>query len=158
MPQPNINLYAIRKLPIETKLYPQTQHTYCKKINGFSLVELMAVVVILGILISIAIPAYSSYVRHSREMRATTQLQTIAMKLEQHYNRTMNYQTNLEELNLSLQDDWFRYRIESDHQKSYTIIASPLNNRLSLQEFRLNHYGLHQRRLSNTRNWINGWS
>ncbi len=42
--------------------------------GGFTLVELMIVVVILGILAAIAIPAFSRYVRKSKTAEATTNL------------------------------------------------------------------------------------
>ncbi len=150
--------YTVKSFQLKATFSTPTCQEIQKPSKGFSLVELMAVVVILGILISAAIPAYSNYVRNSREMRATTQLQTIAMKLEKHYNRTMSYQASLGDLNLPAQDNWFQYRIVSDHQKQYIIVASPLNPQVSPQEFSLNHYGLHQRRILGTREWVNGWS
>ena len=158
MSLPTSNQQIFKKLLFRKISCLRSNYTYRKNNKGFTLVELMSVVVAIGILVSAAIPAYSNYIGHSREMHATTQIQTIAMKLEQYYNRTMNYQTNLEELNMPLQDNWFRYRIESNHRKRYTILASPLNDQASLQEFSLNHSGLPQRRTPGTEEWINGWS
>jgi|JI6StandDraft_1071083.scaffolds.fasta_scaffold253023_2 prepilin-type N-terminal cleavage/methylation domain-containing protein len=45
--------------------------------GGFTLVELMIVVVILGVLSAVALPAFSRYVRRSRTVEAVTNIQRI---------------------------------------------------------------------------------
>lgn len=45
--------------------------------RGFTLVELMVVVLILGLLAAIALPAYSRYTRRARAAEATTNVQRI---------------------------------------------------------------------------------
>lgn len=63
----------------------------CTKHSGFSLIELMIVVVIVGILASIALPAYSDYVRRARAADAVAQLSSYASRLEQFYLDNRNY-------------------------------------------------------------------
>jgi len=46
--------------------------------NGFTLVEIMIVVVIIGLLCAIAIPAMAKVIRQSREKAVTNNLRTIA--------------------------------------------------------------------------------
>ncbi len=59
--------------------------------KGFTLIELMVVVTIVGILASIAIPAYSNYVLRGKLTEATTELSTLRVKLEQYYQDSRTY-------------------------------------------------------------------
>lgn len=58
--------------------------------RGFTLLELMVAVAIIGILVSIALPAYQDYVMRSRLAEAHGELAAIRPKMEQHFldNRT----------------------------------------------------------------------
>lgn len=59
--------------------------------KGFTLVELMIVVVIVGILASIGIPAYSSYVLRGKLTEAFTELAGLRVHLEQYYQDNRTY-------------------------------------------------------------------
>lgn len=58
--------------------------------QGFTLIELMVVVVIVGILAAIAIPNYTQYVSRTRASEALGSLANLRVKMEQYYfdNRT----------------------------------------------------------------------
>lgn len=62
-----------------------------KKQKGFTLVELMIVVVIVGILASIGIPAYGNYVLRGKLTEASTELAAMRVKLEQYYQDNRTY-------------------------------------------------------------------
>lgn len=64
-----------------------------KKREGFTLIEMMVVVVIIGILVAIAFPSYQQYVLRSHRVEARNTLQTIAQRIEQHYKITRSYNT-----------------------------------------------------------------
>lgn len=53
--------------------------------KGFTLVELMIVIAILGVLSAIAIPVYKDYVTSARFSEAKTNLDTIRLLQEQHF-------------------------------------------------------------------------
>lgn len=62
-----------------------------KKKNGFTLLELMITIAIVGILTSIAMPGYRDYMRRSQITEATSTLSSMRVKLEQHYQDNRTY-------------------------------------------------------------------
>ena len=66
-----------------------TRRTF--KFLGFSLIELMIVVVIIGVLASIAIPNYTKYVRKSRTAEAEANINSIGQYEEQYYSENNRY-------------------------------------------------------------------
>jgi type IV pilus assembly protein PilE len=61
------------------------------KKNGFTLIELMIAVAIVGILAAIAIPAYSAYVKRANRTDATRSLSATAQALERCYSQNFTY-------------------------------------------------------------------
>jgi len=61
------------------------------KNKGFTLIELMVAVVVVGILAAIALPSYMQHVRRARITEATAELSTARVKLEQYYQDNKNY-------------------------------------------------------------------
>jgi type IV pilus assembly protein PilE len=68
--------------------------TQRQRVNGgFTLIELMIVVAVLGILAAIAYPSYQSYVTKSRAQAATSDLVGMALALENTFQKTLTYPT-----------------------------------------------------------------
>lgn len=61
------------------------------KFQGFTLIELMIVVAIVGILASIALPAYSDYVLRGKLAEAYSELATLRIRMEQYYQDNRTY-------------------------------------------------------------------
>lgn len=63
------------------------------KHNGFTLIELMITVVIVGILASIALPSYTSYLARGKITDAVSVLADYRVRMEQYFQDNRNYGT-----------------------------------------------------------------
>lgn len=61
--------------------------------TGFSLIELLVVVAIVGILASIAVPSYTDYITRSKLTEASANLSDLRVKMEQYYLDNRRYST-----------------------------------------------------------------
>ena len=61
------------------------------KSGGFTLIELMVVVVVIAILSAIAIPQYNDYVTRSRIPMATSTLADMSVRMEQYFQDNRTY-------------------------------------------------------------------
>ncbi len=59
--------------------------------NGFTLIELMVVVVVMAILAAIAIPSYASYIKRSNIKAAQADLVSLSLVYENFYQRNLSY-------------------------------------------------------------------
>lgn len=64
-----------------------------RRLSGFTLMELMIAVAIIGILAGIALPAYNGYVEKGRIKAAQADLVALSLNLENAYQRTLAYPT-----------------------------------------------------------------
>ena len=75
------------------------------KATGFTLIELMIVVAIIGILMAISVPAYQGYVLRSHRADAHSSLLDLAARQERHiaqYNRYANVITATDNTGLNM--------------------------------------------------------
>ncbi len=68
-----------------------SRKTRMKRVLGFTLIELMIAVAIIGILAGIAYPSYTEHVRRGRITEMTNELSTMRVRLEQFYQDNRNY-------------------------------------------------------------------
>ncbi|MGS0756213.1 type IV pilin protein, partial [Roseateles sp. GG27B] len=62
--------------------------------GGFTLIELLVVMAIIGILLSIALPSYSSYIKKARRTEAKATLMQTAQFMQRFYAANDSYQTD----------------------------------------------------------------
>ncbi len=70
--------------------------------NGFTLIEMMIVVAIIGILAAIAIPNYSEYVKKSRRTDGVTAISTVQQAQEKWRANNVSYSENFGTAGLNL--------------------------------------------------------
>lgn len=100
-----------------------------KEQQGFTLVELMIVVVIVGVLAAIATPAYNNYILRGKIPDATAALSTKRNKMEQHYQDNRTYVGGTACNNDSTTSKYFTFSCSvAPTADSYTLKATGVNS------------------------------
>lgn len=94
---------------------------------GFTLVELMVVVAIIGILAAIAYPSYTAYLVKARRTAATTCLQQNAQFMERYYTTNLTYAgaPNPAQCGVELNDFYVIAFSGTPTAKAFTLTATP---------------------------------
>ncbi|HLP97180.1 MAG TPA: type IV pilin protein [Sideroxyarcus sp.] len=100
--------------------------------KGFSLIELMVAVVIVGILASVAIPAYQDYVIRGKLAEATSTLADARVKMEQFFQDNRTYDPSADGTTcpgaIVAATTYFDYTCENLSANTYTIVATGKDN------------------------------
>ena len=78
-------------VPTEQSSFPLQHTSRHKSAKGFTLIEILVVVAIIGILAAIAIPAYNNYVDKAQKTVAISTLDTIRKNFESYHIDNLGY-------------------------------------------------------------------
>ena len=85
-----------------------------KRFHGFSLMEVMIVVVIIGILAALAYPNLEKYLKRARQTEAKTNLSAIYTAQKIYFSLNQSYADDINKLDLSLvQGDPYTFTMEA---------------------------------------------
>lgn len=103
-----------------------------KKSGGFSLIELLITVAIIGILAAIALPSYTKYMEKTRRLDATSFLIEVAGEQIRFFSENNRYGTTMAELGYGAadtadsEDGHYNVSVVSDTATSYVLTAAPV--------------------------------
>ncbi len=104
------------------------QGTGSRKSDGFTLVELLITIAIIGILTAIAIPSYQLYLIKSRRIDATSTLTQIQLAEEKYRGNNLGYAT-LTQLGLTPSSSYYSFTVTSSGD-DYTLLAKAIGNQV----------------------------
>ncbi|MEJ2177563.1 MAG: type IV pilin protein [Gammaproteobacteria bacterium] len=124
---------------------------------GFSLIEVLVTLTLVGIIVSAAIPAYSAYAISSRQAGGMAHLGKISIAMEQYFTKYHSYEATLEQINIPPSDRWYDYSIINQDRYSYLIQASPRQSTNLSFLLSFDHLGRRRHRKIDSEQWLNGW-
>ena len=100
-----------------------------KRNQGFTLIEMLIVVAIVGILAAIAVPMYTDYITRAQLVPAHAGLQGLRVKMEQAYQDNRQYPLNCAGIPLAIDKNWTVTCASA--AQTYTLTATGTDGRVA---------------------------
>ena len=102
--------------------------------KGFTLIEVMIVIAIIGILVAIAVPSYSAYLKDGRRADAVVMLLEVAGEQERFKAENNSYAANMASLgygtgtqnSFASPDGHYTVSVSAQTANTYTLTAAPV--------------------------------
>ncbi|MEH6564192.1 MAG: type IV pilin protein [Halopseudomonas sp.] len=103
-----------------------------KKQAGFTLIEVMMVVVIIGILAAIAFPSYREYVLRGHRSEGIALLSEGAARQERYYAQNNTYADTVAKLSMDAnsENDYYTLSVVAANATSYSLLATAINSQV----------------------------
>ena len=117
-----------------------------QRVRGFTLIELMIAVAVIGILASIAYPSYTDYVRKARRATAESALMDIASRQHTYLLSRRTFTANATDLGFSVPQELvghYTFTIAAPSATTFSVTAEPKGAQAadSEQELEINELG-----------------
>ena len=154
----------LRSLTVQTKIR-------CKPVKGFTLIELMIVVAVVGVIAALAYPSYVDSVRKGKRSDAQSALMEVAQKEETYYARNATYTADMRLLGYAHQNwnnvkggsskVYYQARVSAADANHYILLAKPKAGTDQVNDtvvrFRLDSSGKRDYKTSDN-TWHLGWN
>ena len=116
--------------------------------QGFTLIEVMITVAIIGILAAVALPSYTDYVRRGKLQEGFAEMATARVKLEQHYQDYRGYGTAsgdcATQAALPTGSKYFTYTCKVGSTNQLYVITAAGKGDIAAYEYTLNQSNVQQ--------------
>lgn len=98
-----------------------------KQSTGFTLIELMVTVAIVGILATIALPAYTDYVNRAKRGDGKAALMNAQLAQEKYRANNITYAADIDDLGIGADspDGYYTIAVTAANATTYTLTATP---------------------------------
>jgi type IV pilus assembly protein PilE len=114
------------------------------KVAGITLIELMVVMVIIGILTSIALPSYRNYMLRANRVDAKAALLQLAAAQEKHYLQNNTYTTDLNQLNSSGVSKYGHFTLDVTQADALRFTATAEAREAQVQDLRCAQFSINE--------------